>query len=378
MSLYEKIYSHLLDEIKAGRLKPGDRIPSENELSTQFSVSRITSKKALEMLAQHEWIERVQGKGSFVAQKILNYHEQQEVVPSGRGERDHAAGPRIVSLILPDFDHSFGLRMVRGIEERCSSYGIPLMLKLTYDKQNVEEEAIRASIRQGASGLIVFPVHGEHYNAELLRLVLNGFPVVLVDRYLRGIAATAVYTDNRKAAQELTEYLLDQGHREIAFVSPPSENTSTIEDRIQGYLSAFTQRGIPANPDMIVTNLYSTLPVGGTKEYISNDYGTLQSFIERHSGTTAFVACEYLMAMRISEWLKKMGKRVPDNYEIVCFDYPEDSFSPPEFTHIRQDEWSIGQRALDLLVAKWAGEVTPENHLVEHKLIRRQIEIINQ
>ncbi|MDQ0873895.1 DNA-binding GntR family transcriptional regulator [Paenibacillus sp. V4I3] len=96
MSLYEKIYSHLLDEIKAGRLKPGDRIPSENELSTQFSVSRITSKKALEMLAQHDWIERLQGKGSYVAQKILNYHEQQEAVPSGWGERDHAASPRIV------------------------------------------------------------------------------------------------------------------------------------------------------------------------------------------------------------------------------------------------------------------------------------------
>ncbi|MDD9268430.1 GntR family transcriptional regulator [Paenibacillus sp. GCM10023248] len=373
MSLYEKIYRHLLDEIKKGKLQPGDRVPSESELSTQFSVSRITSKKALEMLANEKWIERVRGKGSYVS---MNFPmDRKEEGSSNRREVETSSEPKIISLILPDFDQSFGLKMVRGIEERCSSYGIPLMLKLTYDKRNVEEEAIRASIRHSASGMIVFPVHGAHYNAELLRLMLDGFPIVLVDRYLRGIAATAVYTDNRKASQELTEYLLDQGHREIAFISPPSENTSTIEDRIQGYLSAFTQRGIPANPDMIVTNLYSTLPIGGPKEYISNDYGTLQAFIDKHPRTTAFLACEYLMAVRIAEWLNMMGKRVPGDYEIVCFDYPEDSFDRPMFTHIRQDEWRIGQRAVDLLTAQWSGEAAPEHHLVEHKLIRRPIEI---
>ncbi|MBD0381896.1 winged helix-turn-helix domain-containing protein [Paenibacillus sedimenti] len=47
MTLYEKIYRHLLDEIKAGKLKLGDRMPSESDLSTQFGVSRITSKKGL-------------------------------------------------------------------------------------------------------------------------------------------------------------------------------------------------------------------------------------------------------------------------------------------------------------------------------------------
>lgn len=57
--------------------------------------------------------------------------------------------------------------------------------------------------------------------------------------------------------------------------------------------------------------------------------------------------------------------------------YPEDSFEPPVFTHIQQDEWSIGQRAVDLLAAQWAEEVTPEHHLVEHKLIQRTNAAIN-
>ena len=92
--------------------------------------------------------------------------------------------------------------------------------------------------------MIVWPVHGEYYNAALLRLVLDGFPLVLVDRYLKGIPATAVYTNNKKATQELTEYLLDQQHEHIAFISPPAVNTSSLEDRVQGFMAAFSQQGL--------------------------------------------------------------------------------------------------------------------------------------
>ena len=54
-------------------------------------------------------------------------------------------------------------------------------------------------------GLIVFPVHGDFYNASLLRQVLDGFPVVLVDRHLSGIPVSAVHTDNVAAARALTD-----------------------------------------------------------------------------------------------------------------------------------------------------------------------------
>ena len=48
--LYTRLYTYLVDEIKAGRLKPGDRNPFEKALAEQFGVSRITSKKAMEDL----------------------------------------------------------------------------------------------------------------------------------------------------------------------------------------------------------------------------------------------------------------------------------------------------------------------------------------
>ncbi len=50
--MYRRIYDSILADISSGKLLPGDRVPSEKELSSRFSVSRITSKHALELLAR--------------------------------------------------------------------------------------------------------------------------------------------------------------------------------------------------------------------------------------------------------------------------------------------------------------------------------------
>ncbi len=52
--MYKKIYDDLLEAIEKGIYPPGSKLPSEKELMEQYNVSRITSKKALEMLADRE------------------------------------------------------------------------------------------------------------------------------------------------------------------------------------------------------------------------------------------------------------------------------------------------------------------------------------
>ena len=54
LPLYEQLYRYVREEIAAGHLVGGARVPSEKELADQFHVSRITSKRALEKLASFE------------------------------------------------------------------------------------------------------------------------------------------------------------------------------------------------------------------------------------------------------------------------------------------------------------------------------------
>ena len=64
---YQRLKVHIARQIEAGRLKPGQRIPSEQELVREFSVSRMTVSRALNDLEQDGAITRIQGVGSFVS-----------------------------------------------------------------------------------------------------------------------------------------------------------------------------------------------------------------------------------------------------------------------------------------------------------------------
>lgn len=70
--IYSRIRSHLLEAIERGQMKPGDRVPSERELTEQFSVSRMTARQALQELETQGYLHRIQGKGTFVTEPKIN------------------------------------------------------------------------------------------------------------------------------------------------------------------------------------------------------------------------------------------------------------------------------------------------------------------
>ena len=66
--LYQQIKDRIVDSIRTGEWPPGKKIPSENELVRELSVSRMTVHRALRELAQEGLLQRVAGVGTFVAE----------------------------------------------------------------------------------------------------------------------------------------------------------------------------------------------------------------------------------------------------------------------------------------------------------------------
>lgn len=368
--LYRQIYLHIIHEIRAGKLKPGDRVPSEYELAERFNVSRITSKKALEELAQGKLINRVQGQGSFVQDPLPDLSQALAAIEESNGI--YKAAPKSVTsigFIMPDFGDVYGTRLFRAIEQRCAEKGYQLSVKLTYGHPETETQGIHQFVDAEVAGLIVFPVAGEYYNPLLLRLALDGFPLVVVDRYLKGIPAHAVHTDNVKAAAILTNFLLDRGHTHIAFLSPPAEDTSTIEERIQGFMQAFSHHGLSLDPRYCFDQLTSTLPRSFSTQNIEADKARLRAFIEHNPNLSAFVASEYNVALIARQTVQEMGCRIPEDAAIVCFDSPEDPLEASLFTHIQQDEGTMGTVAVDVLDALIRNEPAEIKTVIDFKLI---------
>ncbi len=368
--LYERVSNYVLDEIRRGALAPGDRVPSEMELAERFDVSRITSKRALEILREAGVVERIRGKGSFVARELPDLDQVPAASAATAANRrpDPGRPPGAIALVIPDVSESYGLDLLHAVEERCAEQGTHLVVRLSRGRQRDEERAIETLVDSAlVDGLIVFPVHGEYYNAGLLRMVLDGYPVVLIDRYLAGIPVRAVHTDNVAAARALTEHVLDAEHRHVAFVSPPPENTSSIEERLEGFRAACAGRGLPLDHQHHLTDLRSTLPGAFSEESVRADVRRVLEFRAREPEVTAFVCCEYNLARVLARALAEAGDG--DGHLIACFDSPADPVTGPLFPHVRQDQRRMGREAVDLLLAQIRGEETPKQSIIPFTLI---------
>ena len=318
LPLYQKIYNDLVEKITNGDYQEGDRIPSEKELAEEYNVSRITSKKALEMMAGRKLITRAPGKGSFVRNGKSPEWEQK--VENSDLSDPSQRKPILFGFLIPDFSESFGTTLLSGAEQEGAQKDCYLIVKKSYGRQDVEEKALNALLELGVAGIIIMPVHGELYSRKILELALNGFPIVSVDRCMNGIPISFVGTNNNAASEKATDFMLGLGHNHISILSPPYQNTSTVYDRVQGFIKSHAQHGIEIDDSIWRTDLTSTLPGKDSDKSRQEDISKIAELLRDNPDITCLYALEYNIALLAMRAAKSMGKRVPEDLSIVCFD----------------------------------------------------------
>lgn len=340
--LYKQIQVDILGQIKAGKLRPGDRVPSEKELAEHYRVSQITSKNALIGLADEGVLVRVQGKGTFVRQ---DGDEAQETAASSNGRG-------VIGLILPCMKTKVDQKILDSIEKYVTASGYSLQVRITRESQTEESAAIESMVSSGVRGLIVFPTEKERYNESILRLSLDKFPHVLIDRFLKEILTYSVSSDNINGTEEAIAYLLDKGHENIALITPEITNTAT-EERLTGFEKAYLSKKLPINKD-----LWCVLKI----EDISN--GNAQSIIESFMSERPAVSAAFVVNVELTNYTyyaaKRLKKSVPDELELVCFDRPDFQ----DVSYLQQNEDEICKVTVELLHAQLEGEYEPQRIVV--------------
>lgn len=354
LPLYKQIIRDLLEKIQNGELRPGDRIPSEHDLSTDYMVSSITSKNALAELTDKGYIIRIKGKGSFV-----NTLENLMKIPEYCRTSYHrtAMCSKTIGLILPSMKTGIDQRFLDAIEMELSQTEYILALVITREDQEVESEAIRKLKDQGASGLIIFPTEHELYNENILRLNMEEFPFVLVDRYLRGIRTSCVCTDNYGSTLEAVSGLFDSGAGYPLFISPDSRNTVT-EDRLEGFRAALLQKEMFATPkNMCMLPLSITDPLE-KKERIS------RCLKENPEIDGLFCA-----NMEMASYVDALLADAPDGtrYRVAAFDYPNDG----RISYIEQNIPEIAQTCVTNLIDQIHGRNEHTCMVVPARYVKR-------
>ncbi|HLN64597.1 MAG TPA: GntR family transcriptional regulator [Symbiobacteriaceae bacterium] len=109
---YIQIRADLMKAIDTGSLHPGDRAPSERELTQQYSVSRMTARHALSTLESEGYLTRVPGSGTFVSQP--KFEQKLNAVTSFTEEVQlHGMTPdtRVVSTAIIEADQRIAEKM---------------------------------------------------------------------------------------------------------------------------------------------------------------------------------------------------------------------------------------------------------------------------
>ena len=296
--VYVHIKRQLKNQIESGELPEGSRIPSELDLARQYGVSRNPTRQAMRDLEQEGYVTRAPGRGSFVAPPA----QRQRVLQVG--------GRRTVALACPELECRYTRSVVRAFIESAAQAGYHTMVYFLRFSNEAEFGFLADVPTGGIEGVAFWP---QHASAELLSLLTkfrrSAFPFVLLDRYLRGIEADFVVTDNERVAYELTQALIGRGHKHIGLISSEMDNTTT-EDRKTGYRRALEAAGLSHADDLI-----GVLKVGG--EPVDR---VVSRIMARRGRPTAFVGANDGVTEKLAETLMALGYDIPGNIELATVD----------------------------------------------------------
>lgn len=159
-------------------------------------------------------------------------------------------------------------------------------------------------------------------------------------------------------------YLLSA--EDSSFVSAPTQSTSTLTERLEGFQKAHIQYGTALSEMNFMTDLKS--PITNRKEDVQADICNLVACLQNKE-ITAVVAAEYMAAELTAIALKKLHRCCPDDVELLCFDCQSPALEKSSFTHIQQDENKMGRLAVEKLVAQIEGKYVNMRDFIETRLV---------
>lgn len=331
--LYKKIYSEIKDQILRKEYTFNEKIPSEDEIKTEFGVSAITVKKALKMLVDDGLVERIPGKGTFVMHQPILKDEAENK-------------PNLIGVIMEHATTPFGLDMVYNMDHIAETLGYKLFIRYSYCDREKETQEIRYLLSMNVKGLIIMPSHGRHYNPEILKLFIDGFPVIMVDKKFDGVAIPSVRTNNEEAVAILVNALYRSGCRKISCISTDDLDATSLKERQLGFRSEMKKLKMKSSGSCIVPSN----PLVTENKAHDNTVESIYKFLDNNKDLDAVVCLEYSVVLALTIAANMLGIVLDKDIRVATID--EDYLSPYGYTfmHCKQNEVDIAKKAVKFLV----------------------------
>ena len=344
---HERLRDFLAGQIAAGRLRPGDALPTELQLAEQLGIARSTVRQAMASLERDNLVRRVHGKGTFV-------HEQARLQPQ--------RGLDLFALLLPETQTAFFPSLQRSFEEAAAAAHHQMLVCCTDNDVDKQGNIVLQLLDKQVGGVAVVPAMPPPPTPpyQIRQLQRNGIPVVFCLRRVEGCAAPLLAIPFQQIAQTAGEALVRHGHRRVGyFGGKPSYVTQLYECTLRSVLEAHGG-SLPENRLHHVKGGRFDPAVAEAEMFES-----LQLMLAGPSPITAIFATFDSIAELIYLLLMRLGVRVPEDVSLVSFGGAVRQGAIDRLlTAVTVDEIQIGREAAELLHRMRRGELPLETDMV--------------
>jgi DNA-binding LacI/PurR family transcriptional regulator len=333
---YLIVESAIRKKIEKGVFKQGEKLPPESELASQFKISRTTLRKSFALLKQAEYIYQIPGRGTFVTSPD---NPKSSIMRTNYNNiRKMNSG---IGLLISCVTGSLYPPIIRGAEDFCRENGYHLVLG-NYDAiPEREKEYMERFFQRGISGLIIAASYNSDQNSYYRTLKEKDYPFVVVDTLVRGVESDFVGTNNINGAYLATKMLIEQGCKNILFLSGWLFASSS-QERLTGYQYALKEYKLPLRKSLVREGDFS------------EDFGykAAKKMFSEEKIDGIFSANEPI-AIGVLKAIKERKCSVPEEIKIASFDkleIPQQLNIP--FIVIKQPRYAIGRTAAQILIER--------------------------
>lgn len=318
------------------------------DIAKQLNISQTTISFILNGKSKDKRI------SDEMTEKVLRFVEKVGYKPNLLARSFRTGKTNIIGLMVEDISNPFFANVAYLIEEKAYANGYKILYCSTENDPRKARELLLMLKDRCVDGYIITPT--ESLLKEVEGLVNDGAPVILFDRRFEDDNFDHVLLDNRSSTYNASKHLIDQGFREIGFITINSLQTQ-MKERMTGYENAMDDHGLNQH----IKEVSFSHAGEQTVEHI-------EDFIRRKKKLEAVIFSTNYLGISGLKAIRNLGLSIPDDLAVVSFDdHILFDMYTPGITSIVQPIEEMSAQLINILLQKLS---LPQDHKTA---IRQQI-----
>lgn len=265
---------------------------------------------------------------------------------------------KTIGIIIPEIVHHFFSTVINGVEQVANENGYSVVICLSDDSFDKEVLNMELLANGSIDGFIMSLSKETQYKGDfhhITEVINQGMPVVMFDRVTNEVFCDKVIIDDKQAAYEAVQSLIDKGRKKIALVTTV-DYVSVGKLRTDGYIKALLDNNLPFDEHLIIK---------------IEDIDTCEIIIGKlleEEAIDAVFAVNEIFAVTCIKTANKIGLNVPKDLAVIAFtDGMISKYSTPTITTVSQSGIKMGNRAAKIIIDRLESEdeSEEENYITE-------------